>query len=287
MKRILLTTVAALALITTGFTAQASAQTPQGRAGQYQGPSERAHQQDERRESTQGPQQDDRREGARDPRDSRENWRDDGGQWNEARHNGYYVGDRWTYGPPSALMVRRGAVPGYQPWRAGRSLGYYQTRFTDVDYRAQHLRPPPRGHRWVRDDRGDYLLIANRGGRVLEVVISGRDHRDRRQAWRDDRADARWDDTRYNGYYSNNRWTYGPPPNNLPRGSVVYGYQPWERGQRLGYYQGRYAEVDYRSQRGLRVPPQGYHWVRNDGGDFLLAAVASGLIAQVIINSGR
>ena len=46
-------------------------------------------------------------------------------------------------------------------------------------------------------------------------------------------------------------------------------------------------QVDYRTNRSLRQPPRGYHWVRNDGGDYLLAAIAGGLIAQVILNSSR
>ncbi|MES1200018.1 MAG: RcnB family protein [Pseudomonadota bacterium] len=63
-------------------------------------------------------------------------------------------------------------------------------------------------------------------------------------------------------------------------------HAPWARGQRLGAYNGRYAQVDYRSQH-LRTPPRGYHWVRSDDGDFLLAAVATGLITQVILSGGR
>jgi Ni/Co efflux regulator RcnB len=116
-----------------------------------------------------------------------------------------------------------------------------------------------------------------------------RDHRrDRRERWRDDRRDARFDEREHNGYYYRGRWHYGPPPDTAyGRHDFAPGYHPWRRGQRLGYYNGRYAEVDYRSYPGLRRPPRGYHWVRNDGGDLLLAAIAGGLIAQVIINSGR
>lgn len=111
--------------------------------------------------------------------------------------------------------------------------------------------------------------------------------RDRRQNWRDTRRDARWNDAEHNGYYHNNMWHYGPPPARLQnRRGVTLGYHPWQRGQRLGYYNNRYSEVDYR-QHDLRRPPRGYRWVRNDGGDFLLAAVVSGLIAQVIINNGN
>jgi len=82
-------------------------------------------------------------------------------------------------------------------------------------------------------------------------------------------------------------WRFGPPPTaQMGRKNVRLGYRPWAKGQRLGYYNSRYAEVDYQSQH-LRAPPRGYHWVRSDDGDFLLAAIVSGLIAQVIMNTGR
>ncbi len=113
-------------------------------------------------------------------------------------------------------------------------------------------------------------------------------NRDRRQRWRDTRRDARFDEHQHNGYYYHSRFYYGPPPQaRYNSRNFALGYQPWHRGQRLGYYNGRYAEVDYRTRHDLRRPPRGYHWVRNDGGDYLLAAVVSGLILQVIINSGR
>ena len=44
--------------------------------------------------------------------------------------------------------------------------------------------------------------------------------------------------------------------------------------------------MDYRSEH-LRNPPRGYHWVRDDSGDFLLAAIVGGLIAQVIFSGNR
>jgi Ni/Co efflux regulator RcnB len=38
------------------------------------------------------------------------------------------------------------------------------------------------------------------------------------------------------------------------------------------------------SRRGLRAPPRGYRWVRenNNSGDYLLISVASGLIASIL-----
>lgn len=60
-------------------------------------------------------------------------------------------------------------------------------------------------------------------------------------------------------------------------------HRRWERGQRLdARYRGNgYYVSDYRS-RGLRAPPRGYRWQRVDD-NYILAAVATGLIASVII----
>ncbi len=46
----------------------------------------------------------------------------------------------------------------------------------------------------------------------------------------------------------------------------------WDHGQRL----------DYRHYH-LRKPPRGYEW-RNVGGKYVLAAVATGLIADIVLN---
>lgn len=57
----------------------------------------------------------------------------------------------------------------------------------------------------------------------------------------------------------------------------------WRRGQRLSVTQRRYVVNDW-SRRGLRAPPRGYRWVRenNNSGDYLLVAVATGLIASIL-----
>lgn len=60
-------------------------------------------------------------------------------------------------------------------------------------------------------------------------------------------------------------------------------YRRWAKGQRLDHrYRGNsYYVSDYR-RYGLRQPPRGYRWQRvND--QYVLAAVATGLIASVII----
>lgn len=57
------------------------------------------------------------------------------------------------------------------------------------------------------------------------------------------------------------------------------------RGQRLGqeYRNNRYVVSDWRERR-LSAPPRGHHWVRT-GNDYVLAAIATGLIAQVLLGN--
>jgi len=61
-----------------------------------------------------------------------------------------------------------------------------------------------------------------------------------------------------------------------------HGHQ-WRKGQRLAANQRGYAVNDWQ-RRGLRAPPRGYRWVRenNNSGDFLLIAAASGVIASIL-----
>lgn len=107
-----------------------------------------------------------------------------------------------------------------------------------------------RGHDHRRDDRRDY-----RQGR-----------HDRRHDRRD-RRDV--------------RVVYAPPPR-----VVVHhrGPPPWARGHHYRHsgYAPTYVVHDY-GPYGLRPPPRGHHWRRSDAGDFLLVAVATGIIADVIL----
>ena len=94
---------------------------------------------------------------------------------------------------------------------------------------------------------------------------------------RDFRGNDRHDDRRYD------RQDFRPG-SHFDRG----GYQPrpteWRRGGRLPpEYRGRnYVVNDYRAYR-LQPPPRGYQWI-GIGGEFALAAIATGLIAQIIIS---
>ena len=57
------------------------------------------------------------------------------------------------------------------------------------------------------------------------------------------------------------------------------------RGSRVPpQYRGHtYVVSNWRVHR-LPSPPRGYHWIQN-GGDYLLVAIASGVIAQIVFGN--
>jgi len=82
-----------------------------------------------------------------------------------------------------------------------------------------------------------------------------------------------------------------PPPRVVhyrPAPRVVYRPAPrpyWVRGGR--YYGAGYAPtyvVNDWGHYGLRSPPRGYYWRRSDTGEFLLVALATGIITDIILN---
>jgi Ni/Co efflux regulator RcnB len=94
--------------------------------------------------------------------------------WDRSRDNGYMYNGRWNYGPPPAYIASRpGFAPGYHAWRRGDRLPvYYRTQYRDIDYRVYRLRPPPRGYHYVRDDRGEILLVGIATGLILSAILS-------------------------------------------------------------------------------------------------------------------
>jgi Ni/Co efflux regulator RcnB len=125
-----------------------------------------------------------------------------------------------------------------------------------------------REDRWDRrEDRRDYR----------------EDRRDRREdRW--DRRDHHWDRGRHNGYYYRNQWYYGPPP-------AAYYSDPYYRPGRMEWRRGGYLPPSYRGhvvndyhRYHLRPPPRGYAW-RRVGDDYLLVAIATGLIYDIIANN--
>ena len=60
----------------------------------------------------------------------------------------------------------------------------------------------------------------------------------------------------------------------------------WSKGEHMGRNDWQSAQpVDYRAHH-LRAPPRGYEW-RQSGGQYVLAAVATGAIASIILAAGH
>lgn len=78
-------------------------------------------------------------------------------------------------------------------------------------------------------------------------------------------------------------------PNSGPQhysGGPGYGHPPHSDGWRQGdRYNGNRVVVNDWHTRGLHQPPPGYEWV-NSGGQFIMIALTTGLIASIIANSG-
>lgn len=72
-----------------------------------------------------------------------------------------------------------------------------------------------------------------------------------------------------------------PGPSMMMHGPSHHAWRKGDRFDRRDW--GRYERVDYRRYH-LRQPPRGYEWRRVDN-NFVLAAVATGLIASVIAAS--
>jgi len=116
----------------------------------------------------------DRRDARDDRRHYREGYRDGrrADRWDDRRYNGYHYQGRWYYGPPPAHW-RDNARYDYRAWRRGDRLpGYYRSHYRPVDYRYYRLREPPRGYHYVRDDRGDLLLVGIATGVILGIIAS-------------------------------------------------------------------------------------------------------------------
>ena len=141
MKRLVIAIVAALSLLSSPGVTPATAQQDR-RPGQ--------HEQDQR---GQGPQ--DR-------------------TWNPSAHNGYTYKNKWHYGPPpAAYQARPDFSPGYQQWRKGQRLpAYYRKHYGAVNYQAERLRRPRHGYHWVRDERGNYLMVAIASGIIADLILN-------------------------------------------------------------------------------------------------------------------
>jgi len=105
-------------------------------------------------------------------------------------------------------------------------------------------------------------------GHGAQDMRHGGRHDDRgRHEQRHDRRDDRRADHHDNGRRG------GGPDHNWYKGSRV---PPQYRSQ-------HYVVNDWRGHH-LSAPPRGYHWIQN-GGDYLLVAIATGVIASMVLSA--
>lgn len=58
-------------------------------------------------------------------------------------------------------------------WRHGQKLpAAYRSRGYYVDYRAYHLKQPPRGYSWVRANDRNVYLVNDRSGLIAQIVLN-------------------------------------------------------------------------------------------------------------------
>ena len=121
--------------------------------------------------------------------------------------------------------------------------------------------------------------------------------RSERQQHRSDR-DGRYDrDGRDGRYDRDSRYDrddhYGRDERYSRRGNNDYRDNRYHSQQRFQHRRGGYVSHEYRDRRyvvsdwrsrRLHQPQHGYHWVQA-GNDYLLVAIATGLIAQVLLNN--
>lgn len=137
------------------------------------------------------------------------------------------------------------------------------------DARGNDQRRDPRVNNGQYSDRNGYRSD-NPGYQRQEQPGYGRRDRgdDRRSGW-NGRGEA--SDYGTNSYYRRQGRGAGPD-------------HSFYRGDRLPpqYRSPQYVVDDWRGHR-LSQPPRGYHWVQA-GGDYVLAAIATGLIVSILLN---
>lgn len=135
------------------------------------------------------------------------------------------------------------------------------------------------------------LTLATSGSAFAQRNDYGhdRDYRNDRNEQSYQRGGDRYDNDRYdrnrrdNGRYDNNRYDARQYYRDDRRGGGPR--HDLRRGQRLDqqYRSNRYVVSDWRA-RHLSAPPRGHHWVQA-GNDYVLAAIATGIIAQVLLSN--
>lgn len=128
---------------------------------------------------------------------------------------------------------------------------------------AQH---DDRGHRYEQRHDRDYRQEYREDYRDAQRERREMQREVRREVRQEVRRETR-DERRYDNYYRG-----AGPRHDLYRGARLPS----------AYHGDRYVVRDYQRYK-LSAPPRGSHWVRA-GNDYLLVALATGIIANVLLN---
>lgn len=119
-------------------------------------------------------------------------------------------------------------------------------------------------------------LVATLGAGAVSVQAQPRQPQDsqRHDDRRSDDRRPRQQDKRHDAHRPDARDHRGSGPDHR-----------WVKGSRVPpqYRAHGYVVNDWRGHR-LSAPPRGYRWIQN-GGDYLLVAIASGVIAQIVFGN--
>ncbi|MGH8113328.1 MAG: RcnB family protein [Rhodanobacteraceae bacterium] len=73
-------------------------------------------------------------------------------------------------------MYEQGRQQGWYK-KGGRVPSAYRgNRYVVTNWRAAHLRQPPRGYHWVRSNNGDFLLVAVTTGVIASIIAHAVSH---------------------------------------------------------------------------------------------------------------
>jgi Ni/Co efflux regulator RcnB len=139
----------------------------------------------------------------------------------------------------------------------------------------------PRMEDFPQWQQGTDRQIREQGGLARATGLP-RGQVDQRGAERGNRGDQRTYQRDYRGNQGGNWQGNGYRGDGRNRGAGPD--HAWYRGGRLPpQYNSRHYVVDDWRGHHLSAPPRGYHWVQA-GGDYVLAAIATGIIASILIN---
>jgi Ni/Co efflux regulator RcnB len=93
--------------------------------------------------------------------DDRNDWRNDGRRDYDRREY-----DRRDHRPDKVVVVKK------SKWKAGDRYDHRRNSYRPVDYRTQHLKAPPRGYHYVRDNNTNEIILAAIATGVIAAIIA-------------------------------------------------------------------------------------------------------------------